>query len=81
MNLKQLKELKSNGHEIGCHFYNHDWLTNMTNKELTREINTSLKYFENNFNTNLKEITACYPYGSYDLSVKKYLKKEELNML
>ena len=36
MNLKQLKELNSNGHEIGCHFYNHDWLTNMTNKELTK---------------------------------------------
>ena len=46
MNLKQLKELKSNGHEIGCHFYNHDWLENMTNKELTREVDISLKYFK-----------------------------------
>jgi len=75
MNLKQLKELKSNGHEIGCHFYNHDWLENMTNKELAQEVDISLEYFKNNLNTSLKKVTACYPYGSYNLSVKKYLKK------
>ena len=78
MNLKQLKELNSDGHEIGCHFYNHDWLANMKNYELTKEINMSLKYFKNNFNNNLKKMTVCYPYGSYDLSVKKYLKKKEV---
>lgn len=75
MNLKQLKELQSNGHEIGCHFYSHEWLESMTNKELKKEVKLSIKYFKENFNSNLKKMTACYPYGSYDLSVKKYLKK------
>lgn len=75
MNLEQLKKLNFDGHEIGCHFYSHDWLESMTSSELKKEVNISLKYFKNNFNTNLKKMTVCYPYGSYNLSVKKYLKK------
>ena len=78
MNIKQLKEIKKQGHEIGCHSHSHEWLEIMNYKAAKSEICKSLNYIERKFNINKRKIVFCYPFGSKNDRIISILKNKNI---
>ena len=77
LNKNQAREMIQNGMHFGSHGNNHDyWWEYLSEKKQNKEIIDSKKYLitlgvkENNF-------TICYPWGSYNYSTIKILRKHE----
>ena len=69
MNWDQLRELRSNGVEIGSQTKSHPHMHRLSEDEIRNEIN----YSNNRFKQELNEIPKlfAYPYGEYNLTAKK----------
>ena len=65
MNEEQLMHMLRSGQHIGNHGYNHYWWNSLTKEELGEELDLSLAFLDK-IGVDMKNWTACYPYGSYD---------------
>ena len=65
MNEEQLMHMLRSGQHIGNHGYNHYWWNSLTKEELREELDLSLAFLDK-IGVDMKNWTACYPYGSYD---------------
>ena len=74
MNVNQLKFMNDNGMYIGSHGYNHCWLDRLSKKEQEIEVDRSLQFLKL-IGATTKNWVMCYPYGSYNSSLIKILKK------
>jgi len=79
MNIDQLRCMARNGMCIGSHGYDHYWLDTLSPKEQEREINQSLKFLKK-IGVTLNNWVMCYPYGAYNDSLIKILKKKGCGM-
>jgi peptidoglycan/xylan/chitin deacetylase (PgdA/CDA1 family) len=65
MNEEQLKHMLRSGQHIGNHGYNHYWWNSLTKEEMREELDLSIDFL-NKIGVDMKNWTACYPYGGYD---------------
>jgi len=69
LSLDKLREMASNGTEIGSHTINHAHLTSLSDADMKRELEDSKKMLEDMFG---KAVTGlAYPYGEYDDRVRE----------
>ena len=69
LSLKQLKDLKDSGFEIGSHGKTHRFLPLLSSEKLKIEVEASKKYLEDQ--TGESVISFCYPYGRDSEKVRK----------
>ena len=74
MNESQLKQILQSGMHIGNHGYNHYWWNDLDKKEMNNELDLSIDFLEN-LGVDMNNLTACYPYGSYDEQCIKMLEE------
>ncbi len=74
LNLSEIKNIKSYGNEIGSHSFNHLWMNSLNSKKQLLEIKKSLQFWRRNKIIN-KRWSFCYPYGAYNRTCIKNLKK------
>lgn len=60
---------KARGHEIGNHTLTHPWLTNLSDKELQRQIVESARLIERKLGQ--APLTFAYPWSTYNASIQK----------
>lgn len=78
INSKELVEMYKDGMHIGSHGEFHQrWGTLSKNKQL-EEINNSIKFFKK-LNFDIKKLSVCYPYGSYNIDTLKIINKVGFN--
>ena len=65
MNEEQLMHMLRSGQHIGNHGHNHYWWNSLTKEDLKEELDLSLAFLDK-IGVDMKNWTACYPYGSYD---------------
>jgi len=73
MDWDQLKELEKNNITIGSHTIDHQWLPNLSDKDLRRELFDSKKVLEKHLNNEVKFVS--YPVGAHDERVQKVVKE------
>jgi peptidoglycan/xylan/chitin deacetylase (PgdA/CDA1 family) len=69
-----VRQLVESGHYVGAHGYRHQWLDQLNEKNQTIEIEQSLQFLER-VSAPTKDWIMCYPYGSYNRTTLKILKK------
>ncbi len=74
MNYDQIKCMKSNNMYIGIHGYGHNWLGNVSDREIQNDIDKALYYMDGAVNVN--SWVMNYPYGSYNQNVVKYIQSK-----
>lgn len=74
MNKKNIKEMYKNKMHFGSHGASHFRFGLLNKIEQEREIKKSLSFFAKN-NLNTKELSICYPYGSYNQNSLQLSKK------
>lgn len=65
MSKEQLILMRKNGMHIGSHGYNHYWWNSLNETDLAIELDKSISFLKE-IGVDLKNWTACYPYGSFD---------------
>tara|TARA_B100000424_G_C22939650_1_gene500022 strand:- start:170 stop:1096 length:927 start_codon:yes stop_codon:yes gene_type:complete len=70
----ELKKMKKDGHEIGAHTLHHPWLSKLNENSQIQEINESVVQLKK-MGLIKKNWSFCYPYGDYNRSTLKILKK------
>lgn len=76
MSRDELIQLLDAGMTIGNHGYSHNWLNNMKENDQEEDINKALIFLED-LGVNTKNWIMCYPYGGYDKSLLKILRKKK----
>lgn len=71
MSYEQVKLMKKEGMYFGIHGYEHYWLEKLSQLEMEKDISKSLDFFSEIIDRN--NWIMCYPYGSYNNIVKKYI--------
>tara|TARA_A100001011_G_scaffold385001_1_gene458380 strand:- start:882 stop:1895 length:1014 start_codon:yes stop_codon:yes gene_type:complete len=75
MNWEQIKEIEKEDFAfIGNHSHSHEYLINYNFNKFKKDINLSIKIFEENLGYN--PIFFSYPFGEYSLEQKEYIKKK-----
>ena len=75
MNWKQIKEIdKEDFAFIGNHSHSHKYLVNFDFEEFKKDIDQSIKIFEEKLGYNPKHFS--YPFGEYSLKQKKYISQK-----
>ena len=75
MNWKQVKEIdKEDFAFIGNHSHSHKYLVNLNFEEFKKDIDQSIKIFEEKLGYNPKYFS--YPFGEYSLRQKKYISQK-----
>jgi len=69
----ELRELSSEGFEIGAHGFSHKALWKLSTKELAAEVNPCKPILEDILGTEVRMF--CYPYGRYDSNVVRALQQ------
>lgn len=78
MDIKQMKLMKDCGMHFGIHGHSHQWLGKVDCDVMKREINKSLDFF--NDIVDKDNLTICYPYGSYNNDVIKYIQEKKFKL-
>ncbi len=78
MNIKQLKELSSEGMHIGSHGSDHQNWSQYDLNYQKKQINLSKSFFIKN-KIKLKNFSVCYPWGSYNNHTKQLMKTMKLS--
>ena len=78
MSLKQLKELKNLGHEIGSHSTSHESYANQSRASIKKGIINSFKYLKKNSLVDKNQSTFCYPSGGYSKIAVEELRKQNI---
>ena len=74
MGWKEIKEIEKYDYvTIGNHSHSHDYLVNFSYDEFKKDIEKSIKIFEDNLGYNPKFFS--YPFGEWDLAQKKFISK------
>ena len=74
MGWKEIKEIEKYDYvTIGNHSHSHDYLVNFSYDEFKKDIEKSIKIFEDNLGYNPKFFS--YPFGEWDLKQKKFISK------
>ena len=74
MGWKEIKEIEKYDYvTIGNHSHSHDYLVNFSYDEFKKDIEESIKIFEDNLGYNPKFFS--YPFGEWDLAQKKFISK------
>ena len=74
MGWKEIKEIEKYDYvTIGNHSHSHDYLVNFSYDEFKKDIEKSIKIFEENLGYNPKFFS--YPFGEWDLAQKKFISK------
>ena len=74
MGWKEIKEIEKYDYvTIGNHSHSHDYLVNFSYDEFKKDIEKSIKIFEDNLGYNPKFFS--YPFGEWDLVQKKFISK------
>jgi peptidoglycan/xylan/chitin deacetylase (PgdA/CDA1 family) len=68
MDMAQVREWISAGHEIGSHTLTHPYLTRLTAEKAREEISASKKKLEDLFGKPIEHF--CYPYGDWNDAVR-----------
>lgn len=74
LDIKQIKCMIKNGMYFGSHGYEHTWLSTLSEEELLREINASIKFLELFSEPMTEGWIISYPYGNYSNNIVKILK-------
>lgn len=74
LKIRDLKEMKNNGFEIGIHGHMHKWLEFMNKNQQLNEIKKSLEILKSE-NLLSKDWTFCYPHGSFNYNTLEILNK------
>ena len=74
---KNLKEMSDNNMHIGSHGVNHLLWSTLNEQEQEKEIVNSKRFFKKKL-INLKNFSVCFPWGSYNSSSVKILKKKKV---
>ena len=74
MNKENIKDMYKNNMHFGSHGTSHTRLALLNKVEQEYEIKKSLSFFAKN-GLNVKDLSICYPYGSYNLDSLKLSKK------
>jgi peptidoglycan/xylan/chitin deacetylase (PgdA/CDA1 family) len=77
LNKGQIIEMNGNKMFFGLHGYNHVRLEHLSIKKQSYEIENSIRYFEK-IGISKKNISFCYPYGSYNKDTLSLLKKNKM---
>jgi len=72
MSKAQLILMRKSGMHIGSHGFNHYWWNNLNEADLANELDLSLSFL-GEIGVDLKNWTACYPYGSFDAQAVQML--------
>lgn len=73
MNKEQLKCMKDAGMHIGIHGYDHYWLGNISENQMTKDILKALDVMSDLIDNS--SWVMNYPYGSYNDEIIQYIKK------
>ncbi|MDC3204470.1 polysaccharide deacetylase family protein [Pelagibacteraceae bacterium] len=73
MDINQLREIKSYGHEIGSHGFFHNWYSKLSEAEQSEDIQKSIKFLREHDLVGEKW-SICYPYGDFNKTTIKILK-------
>jgi peptidoglycan/xylan/chitin deacetylase (PgdA/CDA1 family) len=76
MNTNHVQEMNSENMVFGCHGDNHVWLEFLSKENQKKEILDGINFLKK-INIDVKNISVCYPYGSYNddsLEILKELK-------
>ena len=74
MGWKEIKEIEKYDYvTIGNHSHSHDYLVNFSYDEFKKDIEKSIKIFEDNLGYNPKFFS--YPFGEWDLAQKKFISR------
>ncbi len=77
MNSNQIQFLLENNFEIGSHTLNHVYLSNLTDKEIGKELKESKKFLEENYDIVVDSV--AFPYKDYNENILNIAKKYYLN--
>ena len=77
MNVKQIKEMHNNSMSFGSHGENHFWWNKLNYINQMKEINNSINFFKKIKIYN-DSFSVCYPFGGFNLSTVKILKKKNV---
>lgn len=78
LNKKNINEMKNNKMFFGVHGFNHKRLARLNFDEQNNEISKSIKEFKK-LKFKVENLSICYPYGSYNKTTIKLIKKYNLN--
>ena len=76
MNKDQLECMRRSGMYIGSHGHNHYWLVSLSREDQENEIDMSMKFLKS-IGAPTKDWAMCYPYGAYNESLIRILKKKK----
>ena len=76
MKKSEIKEMINENMYFGSHGYNHLWMDTLDQASQEREIDKSLKFLKS-VGATTKNWAMCYPYGAYNLSLKRVIKKKK----
>lgn len=68
MDVTQVREWLSAGHEIGAHTFTHPWLTRLPRAQAREEIRSSKASLEDQFGIRVRHF--CYPFGDWNPEVR-----------
>ena len=77
-NEKQLIEMNRNGMHFGSHGVKHFWWEDLKTEDQMLEISNSIDYLKK-LGINGKDLSVCYPYGSYNKNTLSLLKKMDIS--
>ncbi len=72
LNLRDIKELKKIGMQIGCHSYGHKVLSKMSYKQQYKDVSKSLNFLSRILKKKVDYF--CYPYGGFNVLNKDTIK-------
>ncbi len=78
INKKNIIEMKNNNMFFGIHGFNHKRLARLSYVEQNDEVSKSIQEFKK-LNIKPKNLSICYPYGSYNQTTIKIIKKHKIN--
>ena len=78
LNTDEVIEMSSQKMSFGSHGDKHLWWEYLSKKKQEEEIDKSINFF-NKININTKNISICYPYGSFNATTLNILKKKKIS--
>lgn len=75
LSFEEIQEMNDEGMYFGSHGYSHEWLSYLSENDLSYEISKSLDFIYK-INKNHDNLIMCHPYGNYSIQTISKLKKE-----
>jgi len=79
MSFDDIKKLVNHGMYVGCHGYDHLWMSKENRKNQEKEINLSLEFLKK-AGASVKEWIMCYPHGDYNSETLDVLREKNCSI-